>query len=121
MRVLTDHEVPGAESNLAVQVMDEPGQGGACHEYRICSSGAFPDVDLRISFQNGPIKEFGLNGVTQETLLAVVIDRLRSFQEGPFACEANASALAKCEGALFDLEARTRDRVARGVEGLNRA
>jgi hypothetical protein len=33
-------------------------------------------------FQNGPIAEVGVNGVTHEVLLAIVADRLRSFQKG---------------------------------------
>jgi hypothetical protein len=72
-----------------------------------------------VLFQNGPIKEFGVNGVTQEALFAIVIDRLRSFQAGPFVCEANQFALDHCEAALDNLQARTRARIARGVEGMH--
>lgn len=121
MREITDHEVPGAESNLKIRVLDEPGQGGACHEYAIITKEGPISHGCRISFQNGPIKEVGVNGVTQEALLAVVIDRLRSFQAGPFACSANAMALGHCESGLRNLQERTRERVARGVEGLNKA
>lgn len=70
-------------------------------------------------FQNGPIKEFGVNGVTQESLLAIIIDRLKSFQSGPFACEANAFALSHCKSALHELQKRTRARIARGIEGTH--
>jgi hypothetical protein len=124
MRKLTDHIVPGDSANqqLEIAVTDGPGQGGACHEYLI----SFTEQDLRrvswvraINFQNGPIKEFGVNGITQEALLAIVIDRLRSFQAGPYACEANGFALTHCEAALDNLQARTRARIARGVEGTH--
>jgi hypothetical protein len=74
-----------------------------------------------IGFQNGPIKEFGLNGITQEALLAIVIDRLRSFQAGPFSSRYNAIALTKTEEALMWLQRRTVDRIRRGVEGFNKA
>jgi len=108
----------------SIAVLDEPGQGGAHHRYQVLSnnigsndpSAVFADV----VFQNGPVKEFGVNGCHQEDLLAIVIDRLRCFQNGPFACRENALALTKCEEALHWLEHRTRQRQLRGVEGTNR-
>lgn len=121
MRELTDHIVEGDSVNhqLKIEVTDEPGAGGANHHYRI--SWELPDgwrAEV-ISFQNGPIKEAGVNGITQEALLAIVIDRLRSFQAGPFKCGANEYALAHCELALKELQHRTRERMARGVEGTH--
>lgn len=41
---------------------------------------------------------------SQEILLAIVIDRLRSFQSGPFSSRENALALTKCEEALHWLQ-----------------
>jgi hypothetical protein len=107
---------------LKIIVSDEPGQGGANHAYAIAWPGPVeggPESACYINFQNGPIKEFGVNGVTQEALLAIVIDRLRSFQAGPFACDENAVALKFCENALQILQTRTRLRMLRGVEGTN--
>jgi hypothetical protein len=129
MRTITDHIVEGDSANhqLTISVLDEPGQGGANHQYQIdVDKGLSGDGErsLRpclVAFQNGPIKEFGVNGVTQEALLAIVIDRLRSFQAGPFASPFNASALRHCEQALGDLQQRTRNRIARGVEGTHSA
>jgi hypothetical protein len=120
MRQLTDHIV--SSDALKIEVRDEPGQGGACHEYCITTEPLGTGVrgfPCHIAFQNGPIKEFGVNGITQEALLAIVIDRLRSFQSGAFCCRENAIALTKCEEALMWLQKRTRDRLARGVEGTN--
>lgn len=125
MRQLTDHIVPGDSANhqLTINVRDEPGQGGACHVYGIeWDSPNDPDTVVSqtvIHFQNGPIKEVGVNGVTQEALLAIVIDRLRSFQAGPFASVYNAAALSHCEYALNELQNRTRQRIARGIEGTH--
>lgn len=132
MREIRDHIVSNDQAvQLTITVVDEPGAGGACHAYLIgnfsaksnASSGTSPfyveQTGVPVLFQNGPIKEHGVNGVTQEALLAVVIDRLRSFQSGPFACRENAIALTKCEEALMWLQKRTRDRLARGVEGTN--
>lgn len=42
-----------------------------------------------------------------------------SFQAGPYASEDNAQALHHLEQALFWLQKRTRDRLARGVEGTS--
>lgn len=121
MRTITEHVVNPANDKLAIAALDEPGQGGANHEYHI-SGGSSGLLDLcEISFQNGPIAEHGVNGVTQEALLAIVIDRLRGFQNGPFRCRENAIALTHCEDALMWLQKRTRDRMARGVEGTNNA
>ncbi len=123
MRQITDHIVEGdsANSQLKIAVTDEPGQGGACHAYEIntpesVQGDVFP---VMIDFQNGPIKEFGVNGVTHEALLAVVIDRLRSFQSGPYSCPDNAVALTHIEEALMWLQLRTRERIKRGVEGTH--
>jgi hypothetical protein len=104
-------------SELIINVIDGPGHGGACREYRISDEGGV--LLAGIGFQNGPIQEAGANGITQEALLAVVIDRLRGFQSGPYACRENAIALTHCEDALMWLQKRTRDRMARGVEGTN--
>lgn len=116
MRTITDHKLNGLNDALTINVLDEPGQGGACHEYTITSPGV---VTCRIGFQNGPIQEAGVNGISGEALLAVVIDRLRSFQAGQFACRENAVALTHLESSLMWLQKRTRDRLARGVEGTN--
>ncbi len=70
-------------------------------------------------FQDGPIKEAGVNGVMDENLIAIVIDRLKGFQAGPYACIPNAVALTALEGALEALQSRTKDREARGVEGTH--
>jgi hypothetical protein len=107
---------------LVITVIDEPGAGGANHEYRIeatddGSGKPHKIADHHISFQNGPINEHGVNGVTQEVLLAIVADRLRSFQAGPFSCRENALALTKVEEAMHWLHKRTLDRMRRGVEG----
>lgn len=68
-----------------------------------------------LTFQNGLVTETGVNGVTNEALLAVVIDRLRGFQSGSYSCRENAQAIAKLEEALLWLKARELDREKRQV------
>jgi len=99
---------------------DEPGAGGACHKYVVMDQNDIvAGCYAHVSFQNGPIREAGVNGCHQEDLLAIVIDRLRGFQEGEFRCRENALALTKLEEALHWLNHRTQKRIDRGVEGTN--
>jgi len=131
MREVTDHKINPANDTIVIEVVDEPGSGGANHAY--CISGfdlgrnpgvgpGFEDVvGINIYFQNGPIPEAGVNGVTQEVLLAIVIDRLRSFQKGPYACRENELALQRAEESLHWLQQRTIARMRRGVEGQHKA
>jgi hypothetical protein len=77
-------------------------------------------VLTRVDFQEGPIKEVGVNGLQNEDLLAMVIRRLEGFQASPFACNENAMALQKVEEAMMWLKRRTAGREQRGVEGTNR-
>jgi hypothetical protein len=118
MRTVEYHKINPANDLLDIVVADEPGHGGASHVYRIdhAQTANVPPM-MTVNFQNGPIGEHGVNGVTQEILLAIVIDRLRSFQAGPFSSRENALALTKCEEALHWLQQRTLDRMRRGVEG----
>lgn len=112
---------------LRLLAVDGPGAGGASHKYQVLDvsrenlhpSGDDVDTLMDIQFQDGPIKENGVNGLTNEVLLAVVIDRLQGFQGGAYRCRENAIALTKIEEALMWLQARTRDRIARGVEGTH--
>lgn len=123
-RELVSHKVNGLNESLRIEVLDEPGQGNACHLYGITSdeprrSDQPPAVTLPVRFQNGRIQEFGLNGISNEALLAIVEDRLSGFQSGPFACRENAIALTKIQEAMMWLQKRTLDRMRRGVEGTN--
>lgn len=132
MRLLTSHRVNGLNEALKIEVRDEPGPGNACRKYHITTVEypPPPEVDLHkcqamlgavcdIRFQKGPIQEVGVNGISNEALLAVVEDRLLGFQSGEYACRENAVALTKIQEAMMWLQKRTRDRVARGVEGTS--
>lgn len=121
MRTIEYHKINPTNDTISVVVADVPGHGGASHEYHAVHGGPETPPLAVIKFQNGPIGEHGVNGVTQEILLAIVIDRLRSFQAGPFSSRENALALTKCEEALHWLQQRTLDRMRRGVEGKTAA
>ncbi len=131
-RFLTNHKITPANENPTTNILDAPGAGGANHLYHITGFNSRtnpsdpwtarhgqPAEHSTILFQNGPVPEVGINGVTEQALVAIVIDRLRSFQAGPFACRENALALTKLEESLHWMHARTLNRMARGVEGKN--
>ena len=107
-----------------VFVADEIGPGGAHHEYHIViNDGKEKDIAndvVIIKFQKGPRKEKNSqHGVGNEDLLEIVRDRLKSFQDGPFASEYNAKTLEHVEEALMWLNRRVEDRIERNVLGRN--
>lgn len=124
-RRIRTHEVNGLNEALVIGVLDGPGPGGANHVYQIAlNDGAAGGHELlrtlcTLKFQNGPIGEAGFNGLSNEAVMAVVADRLEGFQNGPFACRENELALNLTRAAMHILKGRTRERMARGVEGTN--
>lgn len=104
-----------------VIVQDEPNEKSkACHSYAIGRADGVQSLALgHIHFQEGPIKEAGVNGCHNEDLLVIVLDRLQGFQNSEFKCRENAIAITKIEEALLWLNKRTRDLEVRGVEGTH--
>ena len=75
-------------------------------------------VVASIQFQQGPRNEAGaVAGITEGALYAVLIDRLKGFQAGPFACRENAIQLTKLEECAMWARARADERAKRGVLG----
>jgi hypothetical protein len=103
----------------------DPENGNGSHTYVIHidngekhSLKKCPPVE--INFQHGPIQDTGANGITNEALIAVVIDRLEGFNESPFRCRENSLAITALEEAMHWLHFRTVKRQSRGVEGTNK-
>lgn len=118
MPEITTHK--GGVLNDAIRIFasDNTTPGGARRLYTITRPG-MPDKEIRsieLLFQDGnPVN--GINGISNEALLAIVRDRLEGFQRGPFACDRNAHALVCVIGAMSALQDRTAERIERGVEG----
>jgi hypothetical protein len=91
----------------------------APHRFSVSTTQEPSDILADIHFQEGPIKECGVNGVCNEDLIAMVICRLEHFQKSEFACRENALAITKLEEALLWLRKRTMGRDRRGVEGTH--
>lgn len=116
MREIKAHQTNEANRAITIEADDvDPNNGNASHFYRL----EMPSSATVIRFQNGPIAEVGVNGITNEALLAIVIDRLEGFQSGKYACTDNALALDHVRQALSWLENRTKSREVRGVEGTH--
>lgn len=109
---LTDHQHNAFNREITVRPVYLRGAGGAYLAYQVFIPGGPGSVLLR--FHEGFNKP---NGLTNEVLLAVLIDRMRGFQSGPYNCRENALALTKLQEALFWLAERAREREQRGVEG----
>lgn len=124
MRTITEHLDQPSHVRISADDRD-PKYGNSSHEYHLAVMGDGPDGQLGgslvtiVPFQHGPLKEAGPNGITNEALLAVVIDRLQGFQTGPHCCRENAIALTKLQEAMHWLHARTAKRARRGIEGTN--
>ena len=99
--------------------VDEPGPGGAYHEYVVIQDLPTGDsIHAHLTFQKGPRRDPAATpGVLDEDLLEIVRDRLRSFQSGEFATRENACALTHIEEALMWMNKRKKDRAERGVLG----
>jgi hypothetical protein len=94
---------------------------GAPHHFTVMATDSDSTKPLgEVHFQEGPIKEVGVNGVANEDLLHMVISRLEHFQLTEWACRENALAQTKIEEALLWLRKRTMGRENRGVEGTHK-
>lgn len=75
---------------------------------------------ISFTIQNGPIKESGVNGCQVDTLIhaaKIIIEGLNA----KYPCRENSLAVTKLEEALHWIDARTKNRVKRGVEGTSNA
>ena len=120
---VTDHIVPGSEADqLVVAKPFGPGAGGAHSVYSVNGAANGPlglnnGFTATLRFQEGAVPAVGANGLTNEVLIAIVVDRLRAFQAGPYPCRENALAITNLEQGLMWLQRRTADRLRRNVEG----
>lgn len=114
MRIHTDHNgvavnaISSAREGLFSDVMiDVLG-----HEYKVLIGTEV----AHIKFQRGGVAENGVNGLTNEALLAILIHRTKHL-DAKFGCDENKRAIQHMEEALVNFEVRTARRMTRGVEG----
>jgi hypothetical protein len=96
----------------------------APHHFKVFATKGFSFEETlklgEVDFQEGPIKECGVNGVCNEDLIAMVICRLEHFQKSEFKCLENEQAIIKLNESLMWLRKRTISRENRGVEGTHK-
>lgn len=123
---ITDHFINSFNrSFVEIEPIDAPSYSGAHHEYRIVlrqsvETSEQEDTEvltLEIKFQKGSVRDAGVNGITDEALLAILIDRLKGWQGGPFNTSENETVKVHLETALLWLMKRSSNRLQRGVEG----
>ncbi len=115
---ILSHRRTGGSTNPKIQVTaTADGPDESCGNYAIVVDGDITNVaNLAIKFHTGPPAE-GVNGVTDEALLAVLIDRIDRWQAGRFACMENHHTLLALREAMGHMGSRTFNRTDRGVEG----
>ena len=116
LRQVYTHQIERLNEALDIDVMSEPGEGGASQRYRIVNK-ATQQVMCDLQFQIGNPNEIGINGISNEALLAIVADRLEGFQRGKYRSDFGELALNKLKQCMRALRRRTQERIARGVEG----
>lgn len=87
------------------------------------AGGSADTVGIAIDWQDGPLgrgeDRKKPNGAFVETVIAIAIDRLEYYQRSKFASRYNQAAIIDLKGALDELDFRTQEREARGVEGTH--
>ncbi len=124
--VVLNHDL--LTQNYTMVIYEDPFKFNAPHLFKVIK--AEPETTGKnkgnnlvvgiVHFQEGPIKETGVNGVSNEDLLGMVLARLEHFQNSEYKCRENALAITKIEEALMWLRKRTNARVKRGVEGTSK-
>ncbi|WP_413491290.1 hypothetical protein [Brochothrix thermosphacta] len=76
--------------------------------------------NIKVKWQEGPIKEVGVNGVQVNDVLEVAKNRLVELNK-EFPSRENAMSITKIDEAIIWQDKRTKDREARGVEGTSKA
>lgn len=74
---------------------------------------------ISFKIQNGPIKENGVNGCQVDAIIETA-RLIISGLDDKMPCKENKTALLYLDAAIHELNIRTADRVARGVEGTSR-
>ena len=109
-------EIDGFEVGVVSPVTSAGARSAAFAKYVLVNHES---NTLAFAIQNGPIKEYGVNGCQVDTLIAAAHKIIHGLNE-KFPCNENAEAMAHLRAAGERLKARKKDREKRGVEGLNK-
>lgn len=109
-REIKGHEVGEHFNHVHIYAMDAPQDNGASHQYRVERSDAsqLGYVNFHRALPEEIEMGLGVNGITDEALLAILADRMKGLQDGPGSCKEFGIALKKIEEAAAVLNTRTR-------------
>jgi hypothetical protein len=104
---------------IGILALDEPGVSGCNNHYLLTGFNANTNTSisdsfrgianmsmLEIIFQNGHPIDVGVNGITIEALLEVILDRMDGFQKGNDPCTENRQAFELIQKGLAILHSR---------------
>lgn len=106
-------------SNDAKIYCEDAWNYNAPHHFNVLSNEG--KILAEIDFQEGPIKEAGVNGIQNEDLILMIITRLEAFQNSDYRCDENQEAISSLREALDSLNNRRAKRIANNTEGTSQA
>ena len=111
IEMIDSHHVKGYAFNIEISAVPVDRYGMASYTYNLTKSydGKSGYQFIKdLNFQIGDPRVFGVNGVTNEALLAIMIHRLQGFQNNPATnCSENQEAINHMELAMEALYSRT--------------
>lgn len=117
MREILLHHSKDKQQPIRLFALDEPEPGFAPRRYGVSTTD--PHISPVAIHQT--LQFIGAEAVpvplTNEALIAILIDRLECWEKGQFTCAENFTALESLRKALSCLKTRTKRRQIRGVEG----
>ncbi len=119
MRELTEHRGDPFNERVAIRVEDPEDPKKAPCKYHVSLKGpaGLWEKLTTLKFQEGPLQEYvpgGIlyrppNGLSNEAILAIVLDRLAAFQRGELPHKDNDAAVGHLKKALASLQKRHAD------------
>ena len=110
--VIDTHHVEGYDYNINIKAVPVERYGLPSYTYQLTKDYAdksWYQYIKELSFQVGDPKVYGVNGVTNEALLAIMIHRLQRFQDNPKThCVENNEAIFYMKSAMDALYTRQR-------------
>lgn len=125
--VANDYIIVEAGDELTDKQIKGEGKSHASYNFFVKSvRGGEWSKSLNVRFHQGPlleenpdgsVRQLPVQGVTNEAVLAMVLDRLEVFQKGKFACNQNQFAIERIKEAIDALKAREAERFKAGIVG----
>ena len=110
--VIDSHHVKGYAFNIVIKAIPVERYGIPTYTYNLVKEyDGKPGYQFikDLNFQIGDPRIYGVNGITNEALLAIMIHRLQGFQNNPATnCSENQEAINHMELAMEALYSRTR-------------